>query len=298
MNRDSGAGNLAGTLGGQTPPADGGGQTPPADGGGQTPPGNSTPPSWLDGLSDDDKGYAQTKGFKDPSAVLGSYRNLEKMMGNKENLMQRPKQDDKEAMMKHYDEMGRPKESKDYPLALKNADPSKEGEAPDIVFLKETFHKIGITDSQARDFNEDYNKFVADSVAKDELKAKEKSEAEIGELRRHWGSEFDKNVAVGQKAVSALSMKQETVDAMAKSMGHKDLAILLEKVGSSLGEHVFVGAGEKQTGVMTPETAKMELDILKKDKGFQKLMMNKDVEAKRKWNLLHERAFPGVTTFK
>ena len=76
----------------------------------ETPAAPAAPADWTAGLPEEMKGYVQNKGFKDPSAVVESYRNFEKLMGVPQDRMIKlpEKAEDKAAWDSIYNRLGRP----------------------------------------------------------------------------------------------------------------------------------------------------------------------------------------------
>lgn len=99
---------------------------------------------WTDTLPEDMRGYVETKGFKDPAAVLTSYQNLEKLRGVPEDrLLKLPETMDADALAPIFDKLGRPEAPEKYTRAL--------GEGFDDGVFKAVAseaHKLGLTDAQ------------------------------------------------------------------------------------------------------------------------------------------------------
>lgn len=119
-------------------------QTPPAEGQGgegQTP----APAGWMDGLPEDARGYVENKGWKEPTDVLASYQNLEKLRGVPEDrLLRLPDDPSAEGAMDDvYNKLGRPETPDKYTRAL------SEGFNDDVFKdIAAEAHKMGVTDSQ------------------------------------------------------------------------------------------------------------------------------------------------------
>ena len=81
---------------------------------------------WTAGLDADTAGYVQNKGWGTVPDVVTSYRNLEKLLGvPKDQIIQLPKAEDKEAWGQVFNRLGRPEDPKNYEFGLpKEADPA------------------------------------------------------------------------------------------------------------------------------------------------------------------------------
>ena len=65
-------------------------------------------PSWNAGFDEDTSAYVENKGWKDPTDILNSYRNLEKFAGGSKNLIELPGVDAApEALDSFYNKLGR-----------------------------------------------------------------------------------------------------------------------------------------------------------------------------------------------
>ena len=123
--------------------------------GSTTPAAGSVPAStdWTNGFNEDLKGYTTSKGFKDPSAVVDSYRNLEKLIGVKEKLLQVPDDLGSKDMDAVWNRLGRPEKAEGY--SFKGADEGFD------KWAKESFHKAGLTTNQAKSVIEQYDAYVS-----------------------------------------------------------------------------------------------------------------------------------------
>ena len=267
--------------------------TPPA--GGSTPPSSTTPPSdWTSGLNDDFKGYVQNKGFKDPTAVLDSYRNLEKLMGApKERLLKLPeKMDDDAAMMEIYNKLGRPEKADDYNL------PVPAGMDDSFAkWAKGSFHEMGLTKGQAEKFGGKWNEYVQSQVAARQEAAKTKITAEVESLKKEWGMAHDQNVNVAKNAAKAFGVTEEMINKMEATIGFAPLMKFMHGIGSKLGESNFVGGnsgGGSFSGAMAPGIAQAQIQALKQDPGFTAKYVAGDSEARAKMEHLHKMAYPGA----
>lgn len=101
-------------------------------------------PSWTESLPEEMRGYVETKGFKDPVAVLTSYQNLEKLRGVPEDrLLKLPETMDAAALAPIYDKLGRPADAEKYSRAL------PEGFDDGVFKAAATeAHKLGLSDAQ------------------------------------------------------------------------------------------------------------------------------------------------------
>jgi hypothetical protein len=114
---------------------------------------------WTNGLPDDLKGYVTTKGFKDTASVVDSYKNLEKLIGVKEKLLQVPDDlSDSKSMENVWKRLGRPEKPEDYGIKGKDEAFSK--------WSAEQFHKLGLNANQAKELVKNYDDYLLEPLGK------------------------------------------------------------------------------------------------------------------------------------
>lgn len=127
------------------------------------------------------------------------------------------------------------------------------------------------------------------------------SEKEIGTLRTEWGKDYDKNIELGRRfAKDAFDdASPEEVQSMLTSIeaaiGPRRMLRLFAKAGGGMSEMPFVSndGGGTGGGTITPESARAQINELKKDKEFQQKVFNKDAAAVARWNNLHAIGYGG-----
>ena len=292
MDTNSNAGATGGTPNGatgvsgvQATPGTGtpGAGAAPGTGGGTPSP---APIDWTATLPDESRGYVQTKGFKDPAAVVDSYRHLEKLMGApKERLLTIPeKLDDPKVMGPIWDKLGRPQKPEEYMLET----PKEGGDKDFTDWAAKTFHEEGLTRAQATKLVEHWNKFVGVRTEAVKTAHNQKFETEVKGLKTEWGAEFDQNMDLGKKAAATFGISKEQIDALEKSLGTAKTFKLFHHIGSKLGEHSFVDgqSGTNFGGNMTPQQAKWRLDALKQDQDWVRRYTSGDVSARQEMERL------------
>lgn len=258
-----------------------------------TPVAAPTTPS-VDWLKDADEltlGYTQNKGWKDPTEVVRSYQNLEKLLGADRagNTVVLPKADaSPEELSAFYNKLGRPADAKDYKLGLpEGADPAFSNAAA------AKFHELGLSAKQAEELSGWYNQFGQQTQQQMEAQRAEQFQQQNAELRTGWGLKYDENVLVARNTVNALGLDSKTIDALEGAMGHKGLMEFLVRVGSKSGEADFV-SGDIQSfnNAMTPAQAKAAIQSKMDDKTFVSKYLNKDADAVAEMQRLHKYAYP------
>jgi hypothetical protein len=249
-----------------------------------TPEATPAPTDWSAGLPDELKGYVQTKGFKDPASVVDSYRNLEKLVGVKDKLVQVPDNlGDEKAMEAVWNKLGRPEKPEGYGFK------ASEGAEKFVQWAGETFHKLGLNSNQAKALMEGYDKFAADESTAMEGLTKANNEKMINELKTKWGSAYDQNLKVANAAAQQFGIDKETVNKLESSMGFAKTMDLLQTIGSKIGEADYV-SGDTKGGfgkVLTPNQASEKLSALMQDPDWSKKYLDGGVQQRQEMeNLL------------
>lgn len=243
---------------------------------------------WYAGIQDEGlRTYAQTKGFKDPGAVLESYRNFEKLQGvPQDRLLKLPERSDDPAWSDIHRRLGAPEKPEGYELKF-------EGDAEFATRMAAAMHKAGIPKSAAGALNAEWNSYVTDLIAKDEQARKEKDAAELTELRGKWGAKYDENVELGRRAGREFGLSQEEFDAISGAMGSGKTLELFNRIGSKIGEaapfNPAQGGGGNSFG-LSPDAARARITALSGDKDWTSKYLAGDVVAREEMTRLQKIA--------
>lgn len=263
----------------------------------ETPVGTATPapetvtPSadWSSGFSDDLKGYVQNKGFKDPAAVVDSYRNLEKLVGVKDKLLQVPDNlGDEKAMESVWNKLGRPEKPEGYGFK------AAEGEEKFTKWASETFHKLGLNSNQAKALMESYGQMSQAEQAEIQNGIKANNEKMASELKTKWGAAHDQNLKIASTAAQQFGIDADTLTKIEGAMGFAKTMDLLHTIGSKIGEATFEGGDGAKGGfgkVLTPSQAQTKLSELMTNEDWSKKYLNGGAQEKAEMeNLLKMQA--------
>lgn len=248
-------------------------------------------PEWLKGADELKVGYVQNKGWSDPSAVVDSYMNLEKMMGadkaGRTVVMPGEKAEAAE-LDAFYAKLGRPTEAKDYKVDVPQGSPPEYADG-----FRSKAHELGLTSKQVEGLAAWNNEFAGTLSASQQNQSVEQFNRDVTAVRQEWGAAHDQNLVVARNAAAALGWDATKIDKVSGALGHKATMDMLYQIGSKTGESDFVtGTGTSFGGAKTPAQAKAEIQALRSDKGFMTKWMNKDAESLAKWSQLHQYAFP------
>ena len=286
----NGSAMLAGNPAGQPPAGDNGGagaaSTPPAgDNGGGSPPPDAG--NWYDKIEDGDlKGYAQTKGWKDPADLANSYRNLEKLVGSEKVPL--PKgADDKDGWNRVYDALGRPKSAEEYKLPVPDGDPGTFAKA-----ASGKFHELGISQQQAEGLANWWNETQQGQMAQQQQQSAQKVEADISALRGEWGQAWDENINLGSRAAKEFGLDQNKLTAIENALGTGEMLKFMARIGRGLTEHNFEGGNSTQSFGMTPEAARSRISALQADPAWASKYIGGGADQQAEMRKLMAIAYP------
>ncbi len=250
------------------------------------------PSDWTTGLNDDTRGYVQNKGFKDPGAVLDSYRNLEKLMGlPAENVLKLPvKDDDVDGWNKVHAKLGRPEKADEYQIAM----PEKGGDPAFAKWAKEQFHGLGLSKKQGETLAAKWTEFMGGQVQAQTADLAAKGQAAESGLKKEWGAAYEQNMAMVERAANTLGMDDKVLHAFRDSMGGAEAAKFIHGLSQKLGEGKFVSGEGNQGfgGALTPSQAQQQLQSLRSDPDFVRRYTAGGSKEKAEMDRLHQFAYP------
>lgn len=263
-----------------------------ADGGAAGAAGGGEGTSWIDNLDEELRGVAANKGWKTEADAVRSYRDLERKFGaNPDSVVKMPAMDaDPKEWDEFYNKLGRPEDPKEYEIPLPEAgEPIKGFED----WARNAFHKHGITPQQAKGILGEYNQMLQQQVEESHNDFNTRQQAEVDELAKEWGVAHDKNVKIAAKGAQVMGITPDQADALEDVLGYGQTMRMMHNIGSKLGEDVYVdGQGGGGDGAMTPAQAMDEIGRLKLDKDFRTRLQGQDPVALKKWDQLHQMAYP------
>jgi len=250
----------------------------------------STEGPWYDGMSDELKGYVENKGWKDSSATVESYRNLEKLVGAPEDQILKLPQGDAppEEWGKVWDKLGRPEEAKGYEFETEAG--ANEGM---VDWAREAFHELGLPKGMGEGLMAKYTEFENAQMTAEEERYTAQTAKEANELKTEWGAAFEQNAGLAKAAAVKLGIDGPTVDKLERVLGFSGVLKLFHNIGSRTGESEFISSGSgTQTGVMTPSAAKARIGALRADSAFVQRYTANETGAIEEMKRLHEWAYP------
>lgn len=248
------------------------------------------PQTWYSGFGDESlRGYLETKGFKDPSALAESYRNLEKLRGVPENELARiPKEGDAEAWNAFYNRLGRPENAAGYELPIPDGD--------DGVFAKqaaEWMHEAGLTPAQAKMLAGKNNEFLAAQIKAHQDQQAIESDRQMSELKTEWGQAYEQNTEIARRAAKQFGLTDEMLSGIEDAIGTKQLMVLFNNIGQGLGEHKAQGIGSGDSSFkLSPAAAQERIKQLQADPEWGKKYLAGGANEKAEMMRLQQMAYP------
>lgn len=250
-------------------------------------------PDWTTGFNDEHKGFVQNKGWKAPTEMVDSYRNLEKLLGvPKEQLIQLPKDDDPASWESVHTRLGRPATPEGYKFET-----PKEGSPEFTKWAAEQFHKAGLSEKQAKPLLENWNNFVKGMSEKKTQEFAGKIAADGQALKKEWGAAYDQNLDAAKRAAREFGVDAKVVDGIERSAGFAATMKFFQTIGQKLGESSYVSGNGSNSqaggnGPMTPAQAKDRINSNRGDPAFVKNYLAGNSKEKAEMERLHKFAYP------
>lgn len=257
-------------------------------------PSTPAPTDWTATFDDSTRGVIQTKGWKSPADVIGSYTNLEKLLGaDKAGRAIVPPKDDAspEDFAAFYNKLGRPETADGYKL------PVPDGDSGDFAKTASTwFHEAGLNSKQAEVLAGKWNEFQSTIADQQQEEMAQKAEIDIQDLKKTWGDKFEANSELARRAIRESGLTSEEGQAIERAIGVKKAAEVFATLGKQFAEAPMKG-GEGDVGGkfgFTPADAKAKISMLQKDAGWTAKYLSGDVTARQEFDRLHKIAYPDV----
>lgn len=226
---------------------------------------NTTP--WFEGFQNAEvKSFAQAKGWEGPEQAIDSYRNLEKLAGvPAERLLKLPEKPDAPEWVDVWGRLGRPAKAEEYGLKV------PEGSDPEFAKAASGwFHEAGIPKGAAAKLNEKWNAYMDGLIKAEDVRVKQKMDAEMGTLKSEWGQEFDARSELGRRSGREFGVTEDQFKAIEGAIGTAATMKMFHSIGTKLAEpkNLESDQGQGTSFGMTPEQAKQRIVALQGDKDW------------------------------
>ncbi len=211
------------------------------------------PASWRTGIADEYRSVAEK--FTSPADVVKSYAELERKLGGSVT----PPGDGagEDEMNAFYRRIGRPDSADGYDIKPFEGVPEEVHDDPANVEVRNRFlnaaHGAGLTQDQAQAVIDFYYGEVAGAAHAADTAGLE------ADLRREWGSDYEKNVQYGERAFQAFADPDMT-DRLGSVIGDAGLLRMFARIGRQMGEAGAMGMTGGMTGGAAGETRRGNME--------------------------------------
>lgn len=251
-----------------------------------TAPAQETSTSWLDTLPQDMRADPSLATIKDIPTLAKNYVETKRALGT-EKIAKPQKNWGEKEWGEFYNTVGRPADPEKYSDPTVKLDESIPLDKESVKNIKTQFHKLGLTDTQAKGILDYYFGSINTATQKD----KEKSQADIAAaeaaIRKEWGQKYDMNVELAK----AVANKFASPELVKKYGNDPEFLKFLAKVGTHTMEDSATGRGDGNI-LPTDLAAKREIMKMKGDSEFMKRFINGDKGARALWEEQHRIAYP------
>tara|TARA_R110000824_G_scaffold302679_1_gene490443 strand:- start:14034 stop:14906 length:873 start_codon:yes stop_codon:yes gene_type:complete len=229
-----------------------------------------TPPTWLDQVTDPNtKAWAEAKGLQNGNFenVLGSYHNLEKLMGADKAGRTITLLGDDASSEEHatfYNKLGRPEDASQYSVTL------PEGSEDDtrLTMMRTKAHALGLTDEQFTGLAEADAEYLSNTIQQQQDTASISGADAEAALKKEWGAAYDLKVAGINLAAQKLGITEDQLKGLHSSMGPVEAMKFVDGLNTKIGDHDFDGGESVIPNHKTPDQARTELSELSMNKEF------------------------------
>lgn len=194
-------------------------------------PSTPTEGQWFDGMSKEEIGHIQNKGWETPADMYKSYAELEKFRGVPEDqLIKKPKEG--ESWDEVYSALGRPESPEAY---VYNA---PEGTEVSLIIedIQKAAFDAGMSSAGFTQLTDAYN----EAVAREQQAMAEQKEIERGnqieDARQKYGKDLDTVVATADATAVAMGWSQDVADTIREAMGVTGMLDFMSKIADAVGE--------------------------------------------------------------
>ncbi len=252
--------------------------------------------TWHATLPADLKDSAVLRDIPNVEALAKGYVSAQSMLGSRVAL---PGKDSKpEDVAAFYNKLGRPESADKYGMPELKLSEGLSIDDKKLSSTRELFHKLNLTDSQAKGVLEHYFGTLNEQHASVQQANKTGMEQASQKLREEFGDKFDAKVDVAKSVLQKFGTP-ELAEYLEKSGLGNDPHIvrIFAKIGDAMMEDGAAG-GDGGLFVKDATAAAAEIEKLKQNPEFMKQLFG-TTEAGHKsavdqWSNLHKKAFPGA----
>lgn len=230
---------------------------------------STTTEDWRSTLPDDLKSDAQLERIKDVPTLAKSYIHAQRMVGV-DKIPVPPKTATDDDWGQVYSRLGRPDDPTGYEIKADGQVITEDN----LGNIKDTFHKIGLNNTQAEKLLGWYGDTIKSSLESQErngeLEATAQFENAEKALRQEWGKAYDERLSTANNIADkfGFSALLEQTDSSGNKLGNNpDFIKAVYNVSEAVGEHGNVGQTKNE--IMTPAQATLEINSLRQSEAYK-----------------------------
>lgn len=250
--------------------------------------------AYLDELDNDLRAAMASKGWDrltdtQAAAVMAkSYVNLEKTRPDPARTLTLPAEASDPAWANVYQRLGAPKDATGYSFDGVTFGDGTVPEAPVLDFVRQTAAKYHMSVDAAKGFAQDYVASIETSRNASQTALTEKLTAGEASLRGEWKEDYDNRTAVAGRALGAIGLEKDVVDALVNTLGVDRTMKMGYDLGLKMGEPDLLKGdpGSLENNVDDPtkvtrtrDEAMRERNRLSNDTEFQEKVAKSDPAA-------------------
>ncbi len=213
----------------------------------------------------------QIKNYGSVPDLANAYWNANKSLNGATDIVTIPGADaTPEQIAAYRGKLGVPGEVAGYDEHIK-LDGIQNVNEPLLNFGKEMMHKAGVPAGEAQGVIDMWEKFVGDQNTVAETAQAEANNAEIAQIKKDVGDQFDTLVDNGKRAVRALGLSDAELAGIEGAAGTASVMKLMAQLGKGLREGNVSPPGAPQGSgqeLSSPAAANTEINRLRGDAGF------------------------------
>ncbi len=247
---------------------------------------------WTSTLAKEEADYVKNKGWKEPKAILNSYKELEKFRGaDEKSIVKIPSKDAKpEELDAFYNKLGRPESADKYELKIAEGQQIDEGM---LTEFKQLAHKRGLKNEDVQALYDWKDAKDKEAVLKYNENRKAEHEKQLNFLKEEWGANYTANEEYARRGGKSLGLSEADMNEIGDAIGTARLYKMLSNAGIVSGEIKRPDTGTNTATSADQEAAIQKINELSANKEFsRKLNVDKDTATINEWKALHERAYP------
>lgn len=214
------------------------------------------------------------KDIKDVAGLAKSYVNSQKMLGSRIAI---PGETATEAERNEfYAKLGRPEKPDAYEFKDDGLPNEIYGRQEILQTMRTSMHKHGLSKKQAEAIFADYTALMHGNITKLSEEATGKKTAAVEALKKEWGGNYDKNLAIAKAAFKKFGADPELTKFVDDSRlgDHPGFIKLFQAIGAAVGGDKLIEGGGAGGGGTTAEQAIAKIAEMEANPEIRKALTN------------------------